>query len=174
LQLVDSQYEAFRLKEDEELKAKGNKYPENLFFLKQTIHNACGTIALIHAILNNPDIELQDGVLKQYYEKTKAMSPAERGQILEGDVSFTDVHHDVAQEGQTETPEIDAHVIHHFVAFVNVQGELFELDGRKSFPINHGPTSTDKFLEDAAKVCKEVMARDPEEMRFTVLGLTAA
>jgi len=47
-------------------------------------------------------------------------------------------------------------------------------DGRKSFPIKHGPTSEETFVKDAAKVCKEFMSRDPDEVRFTVLALTAA
>lgn len=45
------------------------------------------------------------------------------------------------------------------------------LDGRKSSPINHGSTSPETLLEDAARVCKEYMARDPEEVCFTVLAL---
>jgi len=50
-------------------------------------------------------------------------------------------------------------------------GELYELDGRKSFPIKHGTTSEETFLNDAAKVCKEFMARDPEEVRFTAIAI---
>jgi ubiquitin carboxyl-terminal hydrolase L3 len=45
------------------------------------------------------------------------------------------------------------------------------LDGRKSFPINHGSTDVDSFLVDAAKVCREFMERDPSEMHFTVVAL---
>lgn len=44
-------------------------------------------------------------------------------------------------------------------------------DGRKSAPIQHGPTTPETLLEDAARVCKEYMARDPEEVCFTVLAL---
>lgn len=34
----------------------------NLFFMKQTIGNACGTVAIIHSIANNTDV-LQLGEL---------------------------------------------------------------------------------------------------------------
>ena len=40
----------------------------------------------------------------------------------------------------------------HFIAFVPCDGFLYELDGRKSGPVNHGPTSADTVLQDAVKV----------------------
>lgn len=44
-------------------------------------------------------------------------------------------------------PNPNEKVNHHFVAFVEKGGYLYELDGRKDFPVNHGSTSSDKFLE---------------------------
>jgi ubiquitin carboxyl-terminal hydrolase L3 len=44
-------------------------------------------------------------------------------------------------------------------------------DGRKAFPINHGPTSADTLLEDACKVVRQFMERDPEEVKFTIVAL---
>lgn len=44
-------------------------------------------------------------------------------------------------------------------------------DGTKTSPINHGPTTADTILEDSVKVAKEFMARDPEEVRFTLVAL---
>jgi len=40
-------------------------------------------------------------------------------------------------------------------------------------PINHGSTTAETLLNDAARICKEYMARDPEEVRFTVVALAA-
>ena len=34
----------------------------------------------------------------------------------------------------------------------HVDGSLYELDGRKSFPINHGASSAETLLQDACKV----------------------
>lgn len=48
------------------------------------------------------------------------------------------------------------------------------LDGRKPAPINHGATTPDSLLNDAARICKEYMERDPNEMRFTVVALVAS
>lgn len=79
-------------------------------------------------------------------ENARNLTAEERGKLLENDAAFTATHQDLAQEGQTEAnPE--EQVYHHFVAFVNHNNNLYELDGRKSYPINHGKTSADTFLE---------------------------
>ncbi|XP_058835745.1 ubiquitin carboxyl-terminal hydrolase [Topomyia yanbarensis] len=165
-------YEEFRANEDEELKAKNIQHPKNLFYTRQYVHNACGTIALVHAILNNPDIELEEGsVMKKYYDATKDKSPEERGKALEHDSGFIETHESVANEGQTAAPDINVKVFHHFVAFVHFEGKLYELDGRKNFPVVHGETDPENLLRDAIAVCKKYVARDPNEVRFTLLGL---
>ena len=46
-----------------------------------------------------------------------------------------------AQEGDTAPPALEDVVDLHFVALVNRNSRLVELDGRKSFPIDHGKTS---------------------------------
>ncbi|XP_013924101.1 PREDICTED: ubiquitin carboxyl-terminal hydrolase isozyme L3-like, partial [Thamnophis sirtalis] len=52
---VTEKYEKFRMKEEETIKAKGQEVKSGVYFMKQTISNACGTIGLIHAIANNRD-----------------------------------------------------------------------------------------------------------------------
>lgn len=130
-------------------------------------------------IYNNPhtpiyySISIADGVLKKFLERGVKLSPEERGQALETDKEFTEDHQSLAQEGQTNAANYET-VIHHFIALVNKENTLYELDGRKSYPISHGKTSDETFVQDAARVCKEFMGRDPEDLRFTVLALTAA
>lgn len=52
------------------------------------------------------------------------------------------------------------------------EGHLYELDGRKDFPINHGKTSKETLLIDTCNVIRQVfLERDPGEIRFTVLAL---
>lgn len=52
-----------------------------------------------------------------------------------------------AQEGDTAPPDLDEVVNLHFVAFVCRGGRLWELDGRKSFPVDHGPSNADTLLQ---------------------------
>lgn len=47
------QYESFRLEEEAKIKAQGQEVSSEVYFMKQTIGNACGTIGLIHAVANN-------------------------------------------------------------------------------------------------------------------------
>lgn len=64
-------------------------------------------------------------------------------------------------------------VLYHFVAFVQKEGCLYELDGRKAFPINLGPSSEETFLHDAASACHSYMTRNPENVNFTIVAVTA-
>ncbi|XP_056294514.1 ubiquitin carboxyl-terminal hydrolase isozyme L3 isoform X3 [Pseudoliparis swirei] len=151
-------YEAFKQEEEEKLKGERQEVSPDVYFIKQTIGNACGTIGLIHAVANNQDrLEFEpDSPLKKFIEQSSKMSSEEKAAFLEKD----------------EAPSLDEKVNLHFISFVNVGGQLYELDGRKPFPIVHGKTSEDSFLEDAAKVCKAFMARDPQELRFTIIALS--
>lgn len=47
------QYEAFKHEEEEKLKGQPQDVSPDVYFMKQTIGNACGTIGLIHAVANN-------------------------------------------------------------------------------------------------------------------------
>ena len=55
------------------------------------------------------------------------------------------------------------------MCFVERGGRLWELDGRQPGPVDHGPTAD--LLADAIRVMREYMARDPAEVRFTMLAL---
>ena len=144
--------------------------------MKQTISNACGTVAMIHAVANNRDlIQLKDdSFLKKFLDETADKTPEERASALEADDEICATHDQVAQEGQTSAPDLEDKVDYHYVAFVESGGSLFELDGRKSGPINLGPTSKGDFLANAAKECQEYMKRDPENLNFVIVALAGA
>jgi hypothetical protein len=57
------------------------------------------------------------------------------------------IHSSAAVEGQSDAIAEDEDVDTHFVCFSHIDGYLYELDGRKAFPINHGKTSSDHLLE---------------------------
>uniref|UniRef100_A0A9J7XV91 Ubiquitin carboxyl-terminal hydrolase n=1 Tax=Cyprinus carpio carpio TaxID=630221 RepID=A0A9J7XV91_CYPCA len=173
---ITEKYESFRQEEEAKIKAQGQEVSSDVYFMKQTIGNACGTIGLIHAVANNQrHLEFEpNSPLKAFLLQSAKMSPEEKAAFLEKDESIRVTHESSAQEGQTEAPSLDEKVDLHFIAFVNVEGHLYELDGRKPFPIVHGKTTEDTFLEDSAEVCKKFMARDPQELRFTVVALSKA
>lgn len=80
-----------------------------------------------------------------------------------------------AQEGQTAAPDANEKVDLHFICFVEKDGVLYELDGRKDAPVAHGASSADRVLQDACRVVQErFIALDPAEVRFTMIALTGA
>lgn len=169
---ITDNYEKFCRDEEEKIKTTGQHVSTNVYFTKQTVGNACGTVGIIHSILNNCDvIDLKEGPLKSFFDETKALSADEKAKKLEDNDSITQCHSDSAQEGQTKAPSIEEKVNLHFIAFVEKDGDLYELDGRKPFPINHGKTTKDSFLEDCAVVCKNFMERDPTLLQFNMIAL---
>ncbi|XP_058790609.1 ubiquitin carboxyl-terminal hydrolase isozyme L3 isoform X1 [Phymastichus coffea] len=192
--------ESFKIELEKTEKESGSG-SDKIYHLAQYVSNACGTIALLHSVANKLDkIELEDGELKKFIDDTKDLTSEKRGEKLVEAQGISVTHEDSAHEGQTEAPGEDEKVFHHFVAFVERNGSIWELgkltnsrckirlniivydeiksehvisDGRKPYPINHGPSNTETFLEDAARVCKEYMSRDPEEVGFTIMALAA-
>ena len=71
-----------------------------------------------------------------------------------------------AQEGDTAPPALEDVVDLHFVALVNKNSRLVELDGRKSFPIDHGKTTDSTLLQVNSLTrqdneCQQVCGFDP-------------
>ena len=111
----------------EKIATDGQEMSSNLFYLKQTIGNACGTIGLIHAVANSAAsgcFDLEEGYLKEFIESSKELSPEDRGAKLEQSDGIAVAHDESAQEGQTEAPELESKVNLHFIAFVERDGCL--------------------------------------------------
>lgn len=107
--------------------------PEGVYFMKQTIGNACGTIALLHSVANCLDLLslAPDSSLSKFFAKTAVMNPEERGRELESSSQIAETHASSAHAGQTAAPDLAAEIDYHFVAFVHKNGKLYEMDGRK-------------------------------------------
>ena len=78
-----------------------------------------------------------------------------------------------ANEGSTAPPRPEDEVNLHFVALVQKHGKLWELDGRKSFPIAHGPSSQESLLSDSAKVAQQFISRS-DSLNFNLIALASA
>lgn len=173
---ISESHEANSEAEDAKIKADGQIVDQNLFYMRQTVGNACGTIALLHACCNaiTKGISPEKGSwLESFYEKAKGKTPEEIAALLEEDDDIEEAHEQLAQEGQSDNSEESRNVITHFIAFVNLGGHLYELDGRKNVPINHGDCNSEELLAKSTAVIKQFMQRDPEEVRFTMVALSA-
>lgn len=176
---ITDETEAAQGSEEARIAAEGQTVAPDMFYMKQTISNACGTVALLHAVGNTKEfMPLAEGsFLKRFLEDTASMSPQERAAYLEEPPAdapdVDDAHQCAAQEGDTAPPGADENVLLHFVALVHRAGCLYELDGRKKRPINHGPTSPDRLLQDAAVVVRKFVELSNSH-NFSLMALSAA
>lgn len=108
------------------------------YYTHQTVTDLCGTMAMIHNMMNNRDIlPFKKGSwAERFYEKTKLMNPDERAEVISKDTELFELHNKVSTKctapllaGKTDT---------HFGCFLEHGGNIWELDGRKPQPINHG------------------------------------
>uniref|UniRef100_A0A667YW57 Ubiquitin carboxyl-terminal hydrolase n=1 Tax=Myripristis murdjan TaxID=586833 RepID=A0A667YW57_9TELE len=163
---LTQQHESFRQQQADKVSGDSEVY-----FLKQTVVNSCGTVAMLHAVANNKGkMEFgTDSALKKFLDETAGLSPDDRAKRLENNQAIREAHDDVAAQGQCR-PEADK-VNFHFIAFVNVNGQLYEMDGRMGGPVKHGATKDESFITDAASVCRGFMEREQGEVRFSAVAL---
>lgn len=126
--------------------------PESLYWMRQMVHDACGTVALVHAVVNSNIALKEDSILDKFVKKTKPLDPEARGVALGEDSDFAAAHDAAAKEGQTSTSGESYNTPHHYIAFVHNKGRLYEMSGSRV--IDHGETSEETFLVDAAKACQ--------------------
>ncbi|KAG2202142.1 hypothetical protein INT47_008114 [Mucor saturninus] len=161
-------YLQFRDREDAHLKIHEQSISPNLMYFKQTITHACGMMALLHSLANNAHL-VGPGLFSKIIEDTSNMSPEERGEYLETCQELAKIHDSAARQGQSKIPSQDS-IIHHFVCFVNVDDHLYELDGSRVFPINHGKSTN--FVKDAVTIMTQAVGRDPDEIEYSAIAFT--
>ncbi|KAI8611206.1 hypothetical protein BC830DRAFT_1142148 [Chytriomyces sp. MP71] len=145
-----------------------------VFWVKQTIGNACGTMAILHSLANLEGVDLGSGLLRNTIERLTPLNADARAQALEQDVELASLHASSSMEGQTAAPGAEDEVDLHFVAFVPVGGKLVELDGGKEGPVVHGDIGEAGFVTSAVEVIQRAfIQRDPTGNSFTVVALGA-
>jgi ubiquitin carboxyl-terminal hydrolase L3 len=162
--------EAHRASEEAALLDKPQTVNPGVYHVKQVIGNACGTIGLLHAVANNEQkLELDaNKFFAKFLGQTQKMDLMERAVALEANTDIEVEHQSLAAEAKSDV----SHAVNdnlHFNAFVEVGGDLYELDGRKNRPINHGKCTN--LLYDACTIVQQFMSRDPNEIRFNLVAL---
>jgi ubiquitin carboxyl-terminal hydrolase L3 len=147
------------------------------YYMKQTetLDNACGVIACLHAIFNNMElIALEEGkTLSKYWENAQGKTPEERAILLEGFTEFQQQHKAFASQGQSNLAESQSDVKHHYVAFVvNAGGQLVELDGTKPGPQMVAENCQDLLRGSIAEVQKRLTNGEvSESLSMMVLSM---
>eukprot|EP00505_MAST-04D_sp_SCG-Rhode-Island_P001966 Stramenopile-MAST_4_protein_1966 len=138
-----------------------------VYFAKQTVNNACATQALINILLNCDDLELGD-TLRSFKEFTSMFPYDMRGEMIGQQEIIREKHNSFAQRDpfvSTEDKSDDDGTgdAHHFVAYVEKSGGVYELDGLKAGPILIGPSSGNGDAETWIDVVKREVQRRVDE-----------
>ncbi|CCW63460.1 unnamed protein product [Phytomonas sp. EM1] len=150
-----------------------------IFFMKQEVVNSCGTVALLHALLNNYDSigGVKEGsLLAQLYRENQYLElrdrPKKIGNLVKDNKLLTAIHSETAFEGDTENQPIDTSIDLHFSCFVWSWDYCVELDGRKEQPILHGTCrSRDEFLQETAKAIQKRMSLHSSLHAYSITAL---
>jgi ubiquitin carboxyl-terminal hydrolase L3 len=126
----------------------GSGPSEPVIWFKQTIGHACGSIGLLHCLLNGVAAEhiTPGSVLDQLRRDAIPLKMAERAQILYDSAAFETAHGEAAKLGDTTPPDIETaeKLGQHFVAFVKADGKLWELEGARMGPLERGELGDDE------------------------------
>ncbi|KAF7907362.1 hypothetical protein EAE96_007233 [Botrytis aclada] len=176
-----------RLAEDTPLSVyEGSGRDEAVIWFKQTIGHACGSIGLLHCLVNGPTKEfiLPDTTLFRLREQALPLKLEERARILYDDKEFEDAHQSVAEMGDTAAPSASEgdRLGQHFVAFVKGDdGHLWELEGSRKGPLDRGLLADDEDVLSEIAIAKgigRVMRMEEEagggDLRFSCIALAKA
>ncbi|KXJ68377.1 hypothetical protein RP20_CCG003858 [Aedes albopictus] len=146
-----------KIVETTEIYVKDEEAVNNIFFAQQVVPNSCATHALLSVLLNCSDIDLGN-TLSRLKVHTKGMCPENKGWAIGNTPELACAHNSHAMPQARRRMDRNSGVstgrftgeAFHFVSFVPINGHLFELDGLKPFPMDHGPWAekeawTDKF-----------------------------
>ncbi|KAJ1720029.1 hypothetical protein LPJ53_005285 [Coemansia erecta] len=146
---------------------------ENVYFAQQVVTNACATQAILSVLLNRPEIDL--GPMLQGFLDFSSELPADmRGLALSNSDEIRAVHNSFVRPeaflGEQESREAtESDDLFHFVSYVPKDGRLYELDGLKPGPVDHGECAD--WMARAGEVIQGRMAGFGDEIRFNLMAV---
>ncbi|KAF1927083.1 cysteine proteinase [Didymella exigua CBS 183.55] len=164
---------------------EGKGEDEPVIWFKQTIGNACGSIGLVHSLLNSWASEriVSGSTLDQIRKHALPKGMVERAKVLEDSDAFEKAHAEAARMGDTEAPTTtdEYHLGQHFVSFVKAKdGRLWELEGGRKGPLDRGALKDDEDVLSPAALEKglgRLMRIESEkggDLRFSAIALASS
>ncbi|SCU81813.1 LANO_0B04258g1_1 [Lachancea nothofagi CBS 11611] len=146
-------------------------------WFKQSVRNACGLYALIHAMSNNRELLEEGSKLGQFLE-THPRSDSKYADDQTDDfiVSISELYNETSALGQTVAPPADEEVDLHFITYIEKNGQVYEMDGRRPNGAKFLGKSLSEDLLDEPLVKNRIQwymkhATEDMKLNFTLLGL---
>ncbi|XP_017773739.1 PREDICTED: ubiquitin carboxyl-terminal hydrolase calypso isoform X2 [Nicrophorus vespilloides] len=168
--------------EQTEIFVRDEDVVNNIFFAQQMVPNSCATHALISILLNCPNIHLGD-TLSRLKQHTHGMCPENKGWAIGNTPELACAHNSHAMPQAKRRLDKGSGVstgrftgeAFHFVSFVPINGRLFELDGLKPYPIDHGPWTegadwTEKFRSVMSERLGLTAGEQYHDIRFNLMA----
>lgn len=150
---------------------------DKIFFAKQVINNACATQAIISVLLNckHADVEL-GGTLGNFKEFCQSFDATMKGLTLSNSEVIRQVHNSFSRQQlfqfEAKLASKDDEVFH-FVAYLPIDGRLYELDGLKDGPVDLGAiTSETDWLHIVKPIIEErILKYSSDEIHFNLMAI---
>lgn len=168
--------------------------PAHVWFANQVAHNACGSYALFNIINNIPNANL-GRELTSFKDQTKDLTPVERGTAVAESDFIRQVHNTFARTIERQNLDacleeemekavkekkkkkkgkkskkklLDDDAAFHFIAYVPVHGDLWEMDGLDEQPHKLGPCTPDDWVD---LVAAHLSARMESGLEYNIVAL---
>lgn len=116
------------------------------FFAHQVVNNACATLAVMNAIGNIPGLKMGPQ-LAELLSFTAGMDPQTSGMAITSSDWLREAHNALSPPSAISLEGLDlpktAEDAYHFIVYQPYAGSVYELDGLKEAPVNHGAFSED-------------------------------
>lgn len=171
-----------RIAEDKDKSVyEGKGEEEPVIWFKQTIGDACGSIGLVHCLVNGEAANYitPGSTIDQIRKDALPKTIRERAKVLEESDAFEKAHQEAAALGDTAKPGgPDKGHAGHFVAFVKGKdGHLYELEGDRKGPLDRGLLKDDEDVLSPAAVemglggLMKIEAEKGGDLRFSAIAL---
>lgn len=152
---------------------------DKIFFAKQVINNACATQAILSLLFNmkHADVQLGD-TLTDFKEFVSSFDPAVKGLSLSNSDTIRGVHNSFARQQMFEFDQKLADKdddVFHFIGYMPIDGRLYELDGLKDGPLDHGAVPADSDWIDSVRpiIEKRIQKYSADEIHFNLMALVS-
>lgn len=152
---------------------------EEVIWFKQTIGHACGSIGILHSLINGPAVDFinPDSDLATIRNAAIPLDMTKRADMLYDSEAFQTAHKSVEQVGDSYVNPTDGRDGGHFISFVKNNGKLWELEGSRKGPLMRGHLADEEDVLSKTALdlgIKRIIALDQraeENIRFSCIVL---